>query len=380
MLEMALRNVFRQKARTVLTILGVMIGIAAIVALGSLSEGLRVQITKSLEQAGGIVTVTEKSDQGLFVGMTTSEISQETVDEILSVDGIREATPVIYEVGYLEDGSVGFGQPTLFESGVQPEDIELFTTEGAVLDEGDLLEEGDTDYAMMGYTLSQRLDLEVGDIVTVEERDFIIKGVYEEFGDPGLDSGVIIPLEIAQDLFERDTYSAVIVYPEDLDEVETLANDIEDSVEGVSAFTTAEFAKQIQSIVDQIGFFTIGIAAISAIVGGLGVMNTMIMSVMERRREIGVLKAIGATNSYVLKMILIESAIISLIGGLLGLGIGYLGSNALRFLTDGQAEGIVTIRLVIYSMAFALFLGVVGGIYPANRASKLSPVEALSYE
>jgi putative ABC transport system permease protein len=380
MFEMALRNVFRQKARTALTVLGVMIGIAAIVALGSLSEGLRVQITRNLEQASGIITVTEESDQGLFVGMTNSEISQETVDEIGEIDGIREYTPVVYEVGYLDEDSLGFGQPTLFESGVRPEDIELFTTESAVLDEGDLLEEGDTDYAMIGSTISQSLDLEVGDLVTVEEIDFIIKGIYEEFGDPGLDSGVIIPLEVALDLFERDTYSAVVVYPEDLEEVETLANDIEDSVEGVSAFTTAEFAKQIQNIVDQIGFFTIGIAAISAIVGGLGVMNTMIMSVMERRREIGVLKAIGATNSYVLRMILIESAIISLIGGLLGLGIGYLGSNALRFLTDGQAEGIVTIRLIIYSMGFALFLGVVGGLYPADRASKLSPVEALRYE
>ncbi|MBD3155107.1 MAG: FtsX-like permease family protein [Candidatus Aenigmarchaeota archaeon] len=380
MLDMALRNVFRQKARTALTVLGVMIGIAAVVALGSLSEGLRVQITKNLEQASGIVTVTEKSDQGLFVGMTSSELSQETVDEIMSIDGVRDATPVVYEVGYLDDESLGFGQPTLFESGVNPEDIELFTTEGAILDEGEVLEEGDTDYAMIGYTISEDLDLEVGDIVTVEERDFIIKGVYEEFGDPGLDSGIIIPIEIAQELFERDTYSAVIIYPEDLDEVETLANDIEDSIDGVSAFTTAEFAKQIQGIVDQIGFFTIGIAAISAIVGGLGVMNTMIMSVMERRREIGVLKAIGATNSYVLRMILIESAIISLIGGLIGLGIGYLGSNALSFLTGGQAEGIVTIRLAVYSLVFALFLGIVGGLYPANRASKLSPVEALKYE
>ncbi len=377
---MALRNVFRQKARTALTVLGVMIGIAAIVALGSLSEGLRVQITKNLEQASGIITVTEESDQGLFVGMTTSELTQETVDEIGQIDGIREYTPVVYEVGYLDEDSVGFGQPTLFEAGVRPEDIELYTTEAAVLDEGEILDEGDTDYAMMGYTISQELDLEVGDLVTVEERDFIIKGIYEEFGYPGLDSGIIIPLEIALDLFERDTYSAVVVYPEDLDEVEALANDIEDTVEGVSAFTTAEFAKQIQNIVDQIGFFTIGIAAISAIVGGLGVMNTMIMSVMERRREIGVLKAIGATNSYVLRMILIESAIISLIGGLLGLGIGYLGSNALKYLTGGQAEGIVTLRLIIYSMAFALFLGIVGGLYPANRASKLSPVEALRYE
>ena len=379
MLALALRNITRQKTRTVLTVIGILIGIAAIVALGSISEGLRVQISKSLEQSSSLITVIEESNGNLFMSMGSSELSQETVDEIMSVDGIDEATAVIYKVGYLEDSS-GFGQPTLFESGVRPEDIELFTTEGVVLSEGELLEEGDVDYAMVGWTLSETLDLEVGDTITVEERDFTIKGIYEEFGDPGLDSGVIIPLDVAQDLFETDMYSAVIVYPEDIDEVQELADSIEDSVEGVSAFTTAEFAKQIGQIVDQIGFFTIGIAAISAIVGGLGVMNTMIMSVMERRREIGVLKAIGATNSYILKMILIESALISLIGGLLGLGVGFIASKGLGFATGGQAEGIVTPRLALYSLAFALFLGIVGGLYPARRASKLSPVEALKYE
>jgi len=379
MFELAIKNITRQKTRTALTVIGILIGIAAIVALGSISEGLRVQITKSLEQASGLITVTEESNQGIFLGMTTSELSQEKVDEIMAVDGIKEAAPIIYKIGYLEEGA-SFGQPTIFESGVEPDKISLFTTESVVLSEGELLEEGDTDYAMMGWTISDKLNLEVGDTITIEKRDFTIKGIYEEFGDQGVDSGIIIPLDVAQELFETDSYSAVIIYPDDIDEVENLANDIENSVEGVSASTTAEFAKQISGIVDQIGFFTIGIAGISAVVGGLGVMNTMIMSVMERRREIGVLKAIGATNGYIIKMILIESALISLIGGLLGLGIGYIGSKGLGFISQGQAEGIVTPRLAIYSMLFALFLGVVGGLYPAKRASKLSPVEALKYE
>jgi len=379
MLELALKNITRQKARTALTVVGILIGIAAIVALGSISEGLRVQISRSLEQSSGLITVIEESEQGIFVGMTTSELSQETVDEIMSIDGIKEATAIIYRIGYLE-GDSNFGQPTLFESGVEPDDIELFTTEGAILSEGELLEDGDNDYAMMGWKLSENLNLEVGDTITIEERDFIIKGIYEEFGDAGLDSGVIIPIDIAKDLFETDTYSAVIVYPEDIDEVQSVADAIEDSVEDVTAFTTAEFAKQISDIVNQISFFTIGIGAISAVVGGLGVMNTMIMSVMERRREIGVLKAIGATNSYILRMILIESALISLIGGLLGLGIGFIASKGLGFVTGGQAQGIVTPRLALYSLGFALFLGIAGGLYPAKRASKLSPVEALKYE
>jgi len=380
MFRLALKNISRQKTRTALTIIGIVIGIAAIVALGSISEGLRVRISQSLEQASGLITVIEESNQGLFTGMSNSELTQETVDEIMNIDGIRDSTAALYRMGYMEEGGIHFGSPDLFESGVDPEKIELFTTESAILAEGELLEESDNDYAMVGWTLSEKFNLEIGDTVTVEERDFLIKGIYEELGDPGLDSGIIIPIDIAQELFETDTYSIVIVYPEDIDEVEDLANNIEDSVEGVSAFTTAEFAKQIGQIIDQISIFTIGIAGISAIVGGLGVMNTMIMSVMERRREIGVLKAIGATNRYVLTLILIESALISFIGGLIGLGVGFAGSKVLGIVTQGQAEGIVTFNLALYSILFALFLGIVGGLYPARRASKLSPVEALRYE
>ena len=378
MFELAIKNITRQKTRTALTVIGILIGIAAIVALGSISEGLRVQITEGLEQSSGLITIIEKSDSGmLMANMLTSEISEETIDEIMNMDGVKEAAPIIYRMNKL--GGTGFGHP-FFESGVEPEKIDLYTSEIAELDEGEELEEGDVDSAMLGSEVAKKLDLEVGDTITLESTDFQVKGIYEESGNDDIDRSIIISLEAAKDVFDTDECSMVIVYPEDIDDVEDLANEIEDTVEGVSAITTAEFSKQIGQIIDQIGFFTIGIAGISAIVGGLGVMNTMIMSVMERRREIGVLKAIGATNSYILKMILIESALISLIGGLLGLGIGYIVSKGLGVISGGAAEGIVTIRLAIYSMAFALFLGIVGGLYPARKAAKLSPVEALRYE
>jgi putative ABC transport system permease protein len=133
-------------------------------------------------------------------------------------------------------------------------------------------------------------------------------------------------------------------------------------------------------IVDMISIFTIGISSIAAIVGGLGVMNTMIMSVLERKREIGIMKAIGATNKFVLTQILVESVMISLIGGVLGLLIGGVGSYSLRFISSGLANARVTINLAIGSLSFAVFLGLFGGLYPAWSASKLNPIEAIRYE
>ena len=380
MLEMAIRNIFRQKTRTALTVLGIMIGIAAIVALGSISEGLRVEITENLEKSSGLITVIEKSDSGMIMSdMMKSKLSQETVNDVISIDGIEESAPIIYTM-YNPDDTVTSINSMLFIVGIEPGKLSLYSTEMAELDEGEELEEGDTDYAVLGWEAAEKLDVETGDTITIEGMDFQVKGVYEEIGSQQLDSLILITLESAKEAFETDEYNMVMVLPEDIDEVEDLGTEIEDSVEGVSAITTAQFSRQISQIIDQISFFTIGIGAISAIVGGLGVMNTMIMSVMERKREIGVLKAIGATNSYVLKMILIESGIISLIGGLLGLGVGYAASRVIGIMSEGTANAIVTPRLAIYSMIFALFLGMVGGLYPARQASKLSPMEALRYE
>jgi putative ABC transport system permease protein len=162
---------------------------------------------------------------------------------------------------------------------------------------------------------------------------------------------------------------------------EQIAEDIEDTDDDYSALTSQELARQAGAIVDQVRIFTFGIGAIAAIVGGLGVMNTMIMAVMERRREIGVMKAIGATNRRVLSQILAESAMISLLGGAGGILLGLIGAVLLsNFIGGGQITATVTPGLALTGLSFALFLGVIGGLYPARKAAGVDPVEALRYE
>jgi putative ABC transport system permease protein len=379
MVELGFKNIFRQKTRTVLTVIGIMIGIAAIVTLGSISEGLRRDISRNLEQASGQIYVYEESSSPIFLAISTSKISEDKATEIENSDGIKDSVKYVMGVGYINEGQA-FGEPSLYISGVDPEKVELFVTENAELGDGELLEPGDTYVADIGYQLAEDLDVEVGDTIELEEENFVVKGIFEDFGDPGIDSGAIIPISVAFDLFDTEDYSGVILYPEDLDDVESIAADIEENIEGVTVLSTEEFATQISGIIDQIQIFTVGVAGISAVVGGLGVMNTMIMSVMERRREIGVLKAIGATNGYVLKLILLESAVLSSIGGLLGLIIGFFGAMGMTIATNGSINAYVSLNLAFRSFLFALFLGLVGGYYPSKKASRLSPVEALSYE
>ena len=186
----------------------------------------------------------------------------------------------------------------------------------------------------------------------------------------------MVPIEDLQTVLNKDTYQTIYVTPDDIADVERLSAAIEDTDERYVTLSGKDMARQTASITGQIRIFTFGIGAIAAFVGGLGVMNTMIMSVMERKREIGLMKALGATRRVVLQQILTESALISVMGGLGGLLIGMVISSFMGVFGRG-AVAVVSPSLAATAMLFALFLGIVGGLYPANNASKLDPVDAL---
>jgi len=379
LLDLALKSIMRSKTRSFLTTFGIVIGITAIVALGSISEGLRKQISDALQQASGQIIVYEESNQPIFVAMTASRLSEDKVEEIENINGIKESARYLMDFSYLE-GDQYLGQPDLYINGIDPEQESLLVTENAELEEGETLESGDTYSATIGHDLAEALDVEVGDTIEVKEEIFVIKGIYKKFGDPGLDSGVLIPIDVAFDLLDTEECSGIILYPEDIEDVEEITEYIEENIDDVSALSTEEAASTISGIIDQVQVFTIGIAGISAIVGGLGVLNTMIMSIMERKREIGIMKAVGATNNCILQQILTESVIITFFGGLAGIILGSLGAYSLRFVNAVLESAAVTPNLAIGSLIFSVFLGLIGGFYPAWKASKLDPIEAIRYE
>ena len=364
MLDIALKNILRQRTRTILTTLGILIGIGAIVALGSVAEGLDSTIQSSLELTAGKITVMD-AEAGMF-GMG-GELDEEDLDIITDLGGIKEVVPIIWFIPSI----VIMQGPEWMAIGIDPEKIEYMIGEHTEFEEGRTIDEGESGVAVIGYTTSQKYALQIGDSWEIKE----------ETGISDTDTSIIVTFEDLQTVLEEDTFQMLYVIPDDVKDTETIAEDIEDASDKFNAMTTQEMARQAGAIVDQVRLFTFGIGAIAALVGGLGVMNTMIMSVMERRREIGVMKAIGATNRMVLTQIITESAIISLLGGIGGILIGVVGalivSNAIG---GGQITAIVTPGLALTGLSFALFLGIVGGIYPARKASMVDPVEALRYE
>ncbi len=376
MLDLAFKNIKRQKTRTFLTVLGIVIGIAAIVALGSFAEGINIMVQEELEPIAGKIMVIQKGSGGYMTGFQGSDITDEQIENIKSIAGLEDVVPMSMYIGKM----VPMRGPEWVVIGIDITKGRYFVGENIEMHDGRDFVEGETGVVTIGKTIADRYNLEVGDYFTVKNDDFEIIGIYELTNVGDVDTGIIMPIEDMHNLLDTDTYQMVFVIPEDVRETEIIAEKIEDEDEMLSAVTEKEMSREVSQVVDQIRIMTFGIGAIAAVVGGLGVMNTMIMAVMERRREIGVMKAVGATNRMVLQQILTESALISLIGGFIGLFLGMLASFGMTGFTGGFVTAAVTPLLAATAIGFAFLLGIIGGLYPAWKAGKLDPVEALRYE
>ena len=381
MLDIAFKNIMRQRMRAFLTILGIIIGIAAIVALGSVSEGMNVMMQKNLEIIAGRIIVFEGEDAegitGMMTGFMSSEITDEHIAILKDVSGVKDVVPLIMYMGGSSGGMFGVDWQGI---GIEPSKIEYFVGENIEMYDGRTLEEGDMYSCIIGKDVADRYELVLGDYFTIYDEDFEIIGIIEKSDVQDIDAGVIVPIEDMMDLLETDTYQMAYVIPEDITEVELVAEWVGDADDDLYAISSKDIARQASQIIGQISIFTIGIGSIAAFVGGLGVMNTMIMAVMERRKEIGVMKAIGATRGAILKQFLTESAMMSLVGGILGIGLGLMGSFLLTVIAGGMIQMVVSPSLAIGALMFALILGLIGGMYPSWKASQLDPVDALRYE
>jgi putative ABC transport system permease protein len=373
MLDLALKNIMRNRTRTILTTLGILIGIGAVVALGSIAEGLNATIQSSLELTAGKISV-QQAGAGIFgIG---SVLTNDDVELLKSVSGVKDVVPIDVFLGPMES----FAGPDYVVVGIDPDKMNYFAGENFKMYQGRNMDEGESGVAVLGKAAADKFNIQIGDSWTVKNEDFEVIGILDTTGISDIDSSILVPLQDLQTALDKDTYYSIYAIPDDVRDTEKVVAEINDASDNLQALSSAELARQASQIVDQIRFFTFGIGAIAAFVGGLGVMNTMIMAVMERRKEIGVMKAIGANNRMILTQILTESALISIIGGIGGILIGVGAAIGLGALSNGSIQGYVTPALALEGLAFALFLGIIGGLYPARQAAKLDPVEALRYE
>lgn len=391
----SIRNLRSQGLRTFLTILGVIIGIAAIVAFISVGQGMQVAVKQEFEKIGSdkiIITPGSPNSMG-FTGAAFST-SMLTDRDLRLLKSMRCTEHV---VGYYSTSAqVKFKSenqtlivmfvPTGENSKIL-RDMSSFYTE-----EGRYLKQGDRYAAVVGNDVAHDIfkkDIRLREKLSIAGRDYKVVGILQKIGGPD-DKIVAVPISLAPEFGFKDEYSFVLVDAKDGCDMEKFRDDIIDRLkrergkEDFKVQTSANIMSAFQSILSIIQAVFIGVAAISLFVGGIGIMNTMLMAVMERTREIGVMKAIGATNRRIMAIFLAESAAIGLAGGImgiaLGMGISAIAAIVIRHLAAYEFPVVFPVAGVLLALAFAMLTGIVSGLYPAMRAAKMNPVDALRYE
>ncbi|MEE9539865.1 MAG: ABC transporter permease [Candidatus Thorarchaeota archaeon] len=408
-----------RKMRAGLTILGIVIGIAAIVALTSITTGLQVTITSELGAGFSSDTVIVSTQSfGMFGGGSSDfTLLVNDTDTINEIDGVQTSAAIMSKSVMLDFGST---ELPLSVTGV---DYTAYASiySSFVAEEGSIPETPANDSVVIGSRLTDPWDngtvlAEVGDTILISwthrvglemvEENYTaeVVAVLEEIGGFSMgpsDLGLYIPLSTAQSFFDTDEVNSIAVQlvSDDEEFVETVSQAIEDAFDGLVSVTSPTALLAIMSsIFDIISLFLVGIAGISLLVAGIGIMNIMIVSLMERTREIGILKALGMKSRTVLGIFLTEALVVGLVGAVVGVVTGY--SMAVMFAAfsgsmfgggmpgGGQSlsTGMMTItpvlttEIILGAMAFGVFVAVVFALYPAWRASKLNPVDALRYE
>ena len=394
----ALRAIFVNKLRSFLTALGVIIGVASVVLLTSISNGLSVFITEQFNELGANTLIVFPGDvfgdgggfssEHSHAGLANSKLSQR---EVNNLQQLREHVSSVAPSGLQSDTiAVRNKKRKITVLGTSASYETAFNTKPTkgrfFLDSEN--NNGDK-VVVVGFEIANQLFGKVdpvGKQVTIGNQNFRVSGVIEKkgggFGGPSFDTYAYIPLETFTRVYDTTRIVRIVVKTKTTERLaehmQAIRKELERSLKAdeFSVVDQSEILGTINQILSVLTIGLGGIASISLVVGGIGIMNIMLVSVTERTREIGLRKALGATPNLILVQFLIEAAILSFFGGLLGVGIAFGGTLVLQAFIPAK----VTIDAVLLAFGVSTLVGLVFGAAPARRAARLSPIEALRYE
>ncbi len=401
-IKSAFKNVLGNKLRTLLTMLGIIIGIAAVIAITSIGNGSQKQIEEQFDSLGvGRMTVTLRSNSPRNM-YTSDALTLDDYELLKTCQGIKYISPTYsasyYSVKLLDPKETntasitGVGadyysimSPTLlYGEYVDQDDVDNKSTVVVITDTTAEKVFGYCDESVIGETVSIKSwkgSKKYTVIGIVENPSAEAETQYED----EYPESMIIPITTAQRLFNVDTLTNITLVAEDADNTDELGDRIiamldayHNTSEKYNCESTTEQLEAMNEVTGTVTLLISGVAAISLVVGGIGVMNIMMVTVTERTREIGIRKSIGARNRDIMFQFLVEAIILTFMGGIMGIIVGWIAGLAAGALLG--MESVVSLNSIFIAVAISSAIGIIFGVYPARKAARLDPIEALRYE
>jgi putative ABC transport system permease protein len=385
LIKVAMSSVWGNKMRSFLTMLGIIIGISSVIILVGMGEGTKKQVTEQIEKLGtNLITVN-------LTGKRNNSISNEELEELKTKPGVKEIAPS------LSQGNVNIKAGTeATTTNLEASTPNYATIRKISVSAGRFIQQRDVDnrynVLVIGPETADNLfgsTNVVGKTMYVNGIEFSIVGVLKSEGTSSVgssDDRIIMPISTAQRLLKTANATTFYIEAKSKEKVSEamayltlfLNKKYDNNTQSYRVMNQTTLLETANATTESMTTMLSGIAAISLLVGGIGIMNIMLVSVIERTREIGIRKAIGAKRGIILSQFLIEASTISSLGGIIGVLIGYLGAylGPKYFGTTIVISG----NIVAAAFAFSMIVGVVFGIYPASKASKLNPIDALRFE
>lgn len=395
-IRIAFRALKTNKTRSALTMLGVIIGVMSVILLVSVGSGLQKYITGELEGIGsnliiimpGKIDLSKMSEGGGGIGLNfmTSKLTEKDAKDLVTGSSyITGSVP-----GTAAQAALKYGDQKIY-SEVNGLTYNFNEVIKSPLSEGDYFTESDDragkKVVIIGSEIAQKFfgeDDPLGQRIQIGENRFTVVGVFKSRGVGGSNSqdSAIIPLLTAKRIFNQDKVSVIYAQAKSADQVDLAIEDAKSILlekfkeDEFTVLTQKDMLSAITGILGTLTAALTGIAAISLVVGGIGIMNIMLVSVTERTKEIGLRKALGATPNLILKQFLVEAVILSVSGGVIGILLGSAISLALNKFIPTE----VTVWSIILAFGVSALVGIIFGVMPARKASRLTPIEALRFE
>jgi putative ABC transport system permease protein len=404
--DLAYKNIRERMSRSILTLLGIAIGIMAIISLMAVGEGMNKAVTDELSTLSDTIIVstgTGFSTSGLVMGggVTISEdngeyLTDRDIADIKRIHGVKEVNTQLSSIGMVEFNGRDVSVSII---GMDSKSMELrYGREH--LEAGSLLSERDKNKIVIGHEVAYDYfdsEVTIGSRIKINGKKFVVNGIFAIEGGGGISStsnSVLLNLEDFKKLTGDSNIRAASVRVYDIDDVELIADEIEQRInenhgddDYVTANTMSSILDNIQNVIGIMQTVLLAIASIALVVASIGIMNTMLTSVMERTHDIGIMKAIGAMNKDIMSIFIFEGMLVSIVGGVFGILFGVFGSQVISALMfrSGMGGGVTVIPIItIVSIGIAvgvsIFVGVMSSLYPALKAAKMSPIEAVRYE